>query len=134
LALAGGVADEIENASNLLLVRAGWEHVPNSSWFHTLAWMLWFAGWTKWLLYLGAVLAVLVVGWVLLAGHSGSVSDWWSRVRPQLHVLRLHIVVSVLVVIIFFAHEQMPDLVRRWTPKQLVLNLTLATLLVLVVW
>jgi hypothetical protein len=135
LAFAGGVADEIENVSNLLLVRHGWAAAPTySSGFHALAWLLWFAGWAKWLFDVAAVTSALVIGWVLLAGQSQRVSAEWRVLRHRLYLLRLHVAVTVLVVVVFFAHEQIPDLVRRWTPKQLALNLALSALLALTLW
>jgi hypothetical protein len=135
-ALAGGAADEVENASNLLLVRHGWTAMPDygSGWFHGLAWLLWLSGWAKWVLDLMAVMAALVLAWVLIAGKSADLAASWPALRRRLYELRLHVVLALLLAVVLFAHEQIPDLVRRWTPVQLAIDLVLLWIFALALW
>jgi len=134
LILIGFLADEVENVTNLLLVHFGWAETPDYSraWFHSLTWVLWVAGWIKWIGGLAAAGAGLVLAWVLFAAAID-----WPRVKTlgrRLILLRVHVAVVLVLALAFFGHEQIPDLVRRWTPVQLVIDVALAWALALLSW
>ncbi len=134
-AILAGIVDEVENITSLLLVELNWADTHYGSVaFRVLIWILWVAGCAKWILGLGAFSASVVLGWVLLAGHADSAGNWWRLLRRRLWALRLHVTLALLVGVIFFAHEQMPDLVLRWTPIQLGLDLALAGVLAVTLW
>ncbi len=57
-----------------------------------------------------------------------------SAQRARFHLLRLHFALVAFAAVVFFAHEQIPDLVRRWTPLTLIITTALAFGFALVVW
>jgi hypothetical protein len=124
------VADELENMLTLAVVGLGWHGHDGSNWFAAATWGLWTFSWVKWI---GAAVA-LIVAVLLAVPFIRSTLGSWHANRPRLHVLRLHLVLVAFAAIVFFAHEQIPDLVRRWTPVTLAVTTALALGFALLIW
>ena len=121
LIVAAFVADEVENYANIQIVKAGWHDKPDAGRLESLTWLLWTAGWAKWVLALSAVAVALALAWVVLAESFGAIGAGWSALKPRLHLLRVQVGLAALVAFLPFAHEQLADMIRRWTVLQLAL-------------
>jgi hypothetical protein len=135
LILATAVADWVENASYVRLVDFGWQEQPSfeSDEFHRRVLILWVAAALKWLFALVAVLLSTGVLWVLLVEWLRTRGGWdWKRIRATAHPAAFHAVLALTFGFALLAHEQLADLIRRWTVLQLVVSTTLAAGLALV--
>jgi patatin-like phospholipase len=134
LIIVGFVADEIENLKNHQLVDFGLQLQPDymSDRFHDLVTWLWISGSVKWSCDLLAVVLALLLAWVLLA--ESTIGERWKTVRPQLHLLRLQLIVGGVIAVLPFAHEQIPDLILRLSPTQLAATLVLLWTLAFATW
>lgn len=136
LILTGFVADEIENVANVSVVEYGWTASPDygARSFHALTWLLWISAWVKWVAGLTAAGLALVLAWVVFAESADRLRTAWSAIRPRVHVLRTQLILAGVIAFVPFAHEQIADLVRRWTPAQLALSAALAWAFALATW
>jgi hypothetical protein len=116
------IADEAENFANIAIVKTGWHAEPDLHRLQSLTWLLWTAGWAKWVLALLAVALALALAWVVLAESFETLGAGWAALRPRLHLLRVQVFLAALVAILPFAHEQLGDMIRRWTVWQLALT------------
>jgi hypothetical protein len=137
LIAAGFLADEVENYANLKIVRYAWKHGENTasaSAFHDLTWVLWLAGWFKWVLVLTAVVIALVLVWVMFAETIIAAGGAWTGFRRRVHLLRFQLILVGLIAFVPFAHEQIADLIRRWSTRQLGLTALLAWMFAITTW
>jgi hypothetical protein len=136
LILTGFVADEIENVANISIVEYGWGPDPDygAGSFHALTWLLWISGWVKWAAGLAAAGLALVLAWVVFAESATRLRAGWAAIRPRLHLLRTQLILVGVIAFVPFAHEQIADLIRRWTPAQLALTAALAWVFALTTW
>lgn len=144
LIAAAFVADEIENYANIAIVRYAWVHGTDTSGtrFHALAWLLWVAGWAKWILVVTALVVAVILVLILVGamiaepGSCARVKQkaWWAGVRRRIHLLRFQLILVALMALVPFAHEQIADLIRRWSVRQLALTALLAWALAMTAW
>lgn len=136
LILLGFLADEVENVMNIAIVDYGWGTDPNygGGSFEALVWTLWIVGWLKWVAGLAAAGLALVLAWVVFAQSAEAMRAGWASIRPRLHLLRMQLILVGLIAFVPFGHEQIPDLIRRWTPLQLGLSAALAWTFALTTW
>jgi hypothetical protein len=134
--LIGFFADEVENIVNIAIVDYGWSADPNyaAGSFHALTWTLWIAGWLKWAAVVAATGLAMVLAWVVFAQGTEVMRARWASMRRQLHLLRMQLILVGLIAFVPFGHEQIPDLIRRWTPAQLALSVALAATFALTTW
>ena len=134
LITAAFVADEVENLANLSVVRYGWAHPDGTSGstFHAWTWTLWLAGWAKWVLVITALAVAVVLLWAMFAPALSSGA--WSTLRTKLHLLRFQLIVVGLMALVPFGHEQISDLIRRWSAWQLGLTAFLAWIFAIATW
>jgi hypothetical protein len=131
LIVAAFVADEVENFANIAIVRYGWTHGTDTSGgtFHVLAWTLWLAGWAKWILVITALAIAVILLWSMFGA-------FWpgSTLRKKLHLLRFQLILVGLMALVPFGHEQISDLIRRWSAWQLGLTAFLAWAFAMTTW
>lgn len=105
------IADELENLATWQLIRDGWPDGKVGSW----ATLLWLFSVLKW----SAAVIVLVPTAFLAHGRFRA---WRRRADDKLAAvrrLRIHVALVVFFALLLLIHEQMPDLLRRWTIIQL---------------
>jgi hypothetical protein len=138
LICVAGAADWIENACYARLVDEAWEGFPDRASAYQISGLvqiLWWAALVKWVTAAAAVLAALGLGWILLA-------RWGAEQRGRSRTgfwraARLVVLPTVYVLLFGFALvqlEQIPDLVRRWLPYQLLVSSLLVAILAYAVW
>jgi hypothetical protein len=125
--------DELENLLYWLILERGWSD-PSSIGSSRL-WLLAVASSLKWFAGFLAGLVALFLGWRWAAARVGKTPLLGSPADRA----RLRLVVPQLLLVLLFGvalsgHEQLTDLMRRWTVVQLVLSFALASLFGLVVW
>ena len=123
------IADELENVLTLTVVGLGW-HGRYGPEFTAATWGLWTFSWLKWI---AATIAVIVAALLAVPLVRSALSSWRANAK-RLHVLRLHLVLVAFAAVLFFTHEQIPDLVRRWTPVTLAVTTALALGFALLIW
>lgn len=128
--VAAFAADELENVLTLAVVGLGWHGRDGSAGFAAATWALWTFSWLKWI---AATVAVIVAALLAVPLVRSTLASLRAN-TPRLHVLRLHFVLVAFAAIIFFTHEQIPDLVRRWTPVTLVVTTLLALGFAVLIW
>jgi hypothetical protein len=132
--LVAFLADEIENLCNLLLVGLGWHGHAQGFGFGFFAWVLFFAAWLKWLAIVVAVGVVLLSAFVMIAYGTLAPTGGWKALLRRLWVLRLHVLLVLFAAVALSLHEQIADLVRRWTPAVMLATLITVALVAGLVW
>jgi len=120
-AVAYLIADLVENVSALLFVydkgRVGWLILPASV--------------LKWL---AVAVAVAVIAGQTIKSWRAQSDQRKSELRDLAHVLRVLVIVAPVFAFAMIAHPQIPDLIRRWTPFQLLTALVCALFLAATIW
>jgi hypothetical protein len=131
------LADLAENFGYLLLVRFGSGLRPpnfESAAFDRRVDFLWWAAVSKWLFAVVAVACALVVLWLFAVEwsllRSGTL---WGRLRPTFRVAGAHVAL-VLAFAAMLGHEQLADLIRRWTLWQLLVSTLFTACFSLLTW
>jgi hypothetical protein len=132
-----GLADLAENLGYLLLVRFGSGPQPSdfaSAAFDRRVEFLWWAAVFKWLFAAVAVAYALVVLWLFVVEWSLLRSrTFWGRLRPVFRLAGAHVAL-VVAFAAMLGHEQIADLVRRWTLWQLLVSTIFTGCFSLLTW
>ena len=129
------VFDVVENVIALNLVRHTWSAEDGFKYLSSDAFtgdakLLWWATAFKLAAAAATLIAAGTVAWVRLMPRLGRKRLLFN----SLFRLRLHIGVAAVLAGFLFAHEQMPDVIRRWSVLQLAWAVALTLLFALVVW
>lgn len=130
------LADLAENLGYFLLTRFGSAPTPDfgSAAFDRRVEFLWWAAAFKWVFAVVAVACALVVLWLFAVEWSLPRSGtFWARVRPVSRLAGAHVAL-VLVFAALLGHEQLADLVRRWTLWQLLVSTLFVFSFALLTW
>ena len=120
-ALVYVVADELESMTTLLIAFADM----------ALGWLLIGLAIVKWIFLAAA--ALLIAGQALQQWRADE-STRQGEIRNLTHLLRVLIILAPLFAFALIAHPQIPDLIRRWTPFQLLCAVALTTYLAVTLW
>ena len=116
LVLTLAAFDLVENALELVVLRDGWQDPSLKVRVGAEAYVLTAAADIKYLVAVVVVVAAVGLGWLRFKRwHENEGASF----RLALSRLRLHLVAAILFAGVLLGHEQLPDIIRRWSAAQL---------------